>query len=339
LPKGFSIQRVATAPAGWLVRTVKAGGHRVRVAFPPGRRAKGSGITVEVLHPRNENPLCIKNPAELLLMGGNPIGKKAARERATRIRAARLSNPYDRLSTQEKLAFGRLGLGKAQLRTSADIRRARRKVAEVGRFRNAFPNPGTGLADVNSPEATEARERSEAFHHREWRDYEVRNEPHTPAGEYSLLGQFISISVKPTEKSTDSVRQVREIFFPNGKTVRAMGNDGRMVDTDGSDVQVISAAAGRPIYLVDDQEMDEEELQLFGAGPEDPTLIGEARAISYIDEKWHPEAGQARGVKAMYQHEFGDAGGTKPKVFYSRRMKRLLLEGGSYHVEALGITN
>jgi hypothetical protein len=337
MAKGFSIQHVASTPSGWHVRTVKAGGHRVRVAFPPGRRAKGSGITVEVLHPRNENPLCFKNPAELLLMGGNPIGKKAARERATRIRSARLSNPYDRLSTQEKLAFGRLGLGKAHLRTAADIRRARKKVAEVGRFRNAFPNPG--LADVNSPEATEARERSEAFHHREWRDYEVRNEPHTPAGEYSLLGQFLELSVKPTEKSTDDIRQVRLISFPNGKNVRAMSSKGTMVDAEGSDVQVISAADGRPIYLVDDQEMGEEELETFGAGPEDPALIGEARSISYIDEKWHPEAGAARGVKAMYQHNFGDAGGTKPKVFYSRRMKRLLLEGGSYHVEALGITN
>lgn len=344
MARGFSIQHIATTPAGWHVRTVKAGHHRVRVAFPPGRRAKGSGIPVEVLHPRNENPLCFKNPAELLLMGGNPLPpqekqqQKSARERATRIRGARLANPYSRLSVQEKLAFGRLGLGKRQLRTEADIAKARAKVNDVARFRNRLPNPGA-LPDVNSTEATDARELSEAFHHREWRDYEVRNEPHTPAGEYSLLGQFLGLSVKPTENSTDAVRQVRELFFPNGKTVSVMDAKGKMVDVEGSDVQVISAASGRPIYLTDDQELSEEDLQLFGAGPEDPCLIGEARTISYIDEKWHPEAGIGRGVKAMYEHAFGDAGGSKPKVFYSRRMKRLLLEGGSYHVEALGITN
>jgi hypothetical protein len=70
MSREFSIQHVAMTPAGWDVQTVEAGAHRVRVAFPPGQ---GPGIAVQVLHPRDENPVCYKNPAELLLMGANPL--------------------------------------------------------------------------------------------------------------------------------------------------------------------------------------------------------------------------------------------------------------------------
>jgi hypothetical protein len=60
------------------VRTVTQGEHEVRIAFPPGRREKGSGHVVEILHPTHENPgYCpsktrMQNPAELVLMGANP---------------------------------------------------------------------------------------------------------------------------------------------------------------------------------------------------------------------------------------------------------------------------
>lgn len=88
-------------PAGYRVRSVKRGSHIVRVAFPPGRRKKGSGKVVEILHPKAENnPSCIvssqarKNPGELLIFG-NPsstAAKRATRERAARIRGARLNS-------------------------------------------------------------------------------------------------------------------------------------------------------------------------------------------------------------------------------------------------------
>src|SRR5208282_3191351 len=106
---------------------------------PPGQ--KTSGVVVAVLHPKNENPsTCTtrqKNPAELILMGVNPIspGKGG---RATNSASA----PYDRLSRTEKLAFGRLGLGKVKLQSESDIQRARDRVRANERFRNRLPNPG-----------------------------------------------------------------------------------------------------------------------------------------------------------------------------------------------------
>jgi len=48
---------VAAVPRGYKVRTVThPSGHRVRVAFPPGRRSTGSGKLVSILHPKGENP-------------------------------------------------------------------------------------------------------------------------------------------------------------------------------------------------------------------------------------------------------------------------------------------
>jgi hypothetical protein len=125
MSKRFKHEDVSAVPAGWRVRTVKHGDHRVRVAFPPGRRHTGSGRLVSVLHPIAENPSCTmrsSNPAELLIMGANPPRKFAvttklekqreARERAARIRAARLnSQMYAVYSTRET---GKLQLDKVK---------------------------------------------------------------------------------------------------------------------------------------------------------------------------------------------------------------------------------
>jgi hypothetical protein len=109
----FRVEHVAPAPRGWRTRTIVPGprsqhegravsAHRIRVAFPPGRRRKGSGKVVEILHPKDEkkNPTCKvteqakKNPGELLVFG-NPSKlerKRATRERAAQIRRARLNS-------------------------------------------------------------------------------------------------------------------------------------------------------------------------------------------------------------------------------------------------------
>lgn len=76
----FRHEDIASVPAGWKVRTVTtSGGHRVRVAFPPGRRVKGAGRLVSILHPLSGsnpcgNPCTLRssNPQELIVMGANP---------------------------------------------------------------------------------------------------------------------------------------------------------------------------------------------------------------------------------------------------------------------------
>jgi hypothetical protein len=80
-------EELQKTPHGYRVRSVKRGGHVVRIAFPPGPRRKGAGKVVEILHPKGERnasrchphnkfqcPLSEKartNPGELLIYG-NP---------------------------------------------------------------------------------------------------------------------------------------------------------------------------------------------------------------------------------------------------------------------------
>lgn len=113
-------EHVAETPRGWKVRTITPGPeskHEVRIAFPPGRRKKGSGKVVEILHPAGEkNPKCAvsekarKNPGELLIFG-NPstlAKKRAARDRAARIRAARLNPKNPKRATPNRRRTDRM---------------------------------------------------------------------------------------------------------------------------------------------------------------------------------------------------------------------------------------
>lgn len=55
----FRHQDIAVPAAGTKVRTVHAGKHELRIAFPKGARRKGSGKVVSILHPLTEkNPEC-----------------------------------------------------------------------------------------------------------------------------------------------------------------------------------------------------------------------------------------------------------------------------------------
>lgn len=319
---GYTHQDIRGVPPGWKVRTVKAREHRVRVAFPPGRSKKGSGVVVAVLHPKTENPnTCVtrqKNPTELLLMGANPFpGKKATRERATRIRAARLSNPYDALSVNERLAFGRLGLGKAQLQSASDIRRARKEVKQVNRLRNRLPNPSSGAPAIGE-EADKAQELYERFHETESSQCTVLDEPHMQSGDYTDLGEFLDIKVKP-----------------------ANGGPVQIISFEGNDIRLVCDASGRQLYLAGSgQDLDGAALRVFADGAEDRLLLGQARMIAYQAVKWHPEVPDgARGKDKPYEHRFGEDAGSEPDVWYSRSMKRLLIGRASYRVEGAGIVN
>jgi hypothetical protein len=293
------------------VRTVRVNpqgqGHLVRVAFPPGSRKTGSGVVVAVLHPKTENPnTCAtrqKNPAELILMGANPMGRR------------RNSSPYDSLSVTEKLAFGRLGLGKAQLQSDADIEKARHQVQECQRLRNRLPNPGEAAI---GEEADQAQELYERFHESESTRYFVLDEPHMQSGDYTDLGEFLDVKVKP-----------------------ANGGPVQIISFEGNDIRLVCDAGGRQLYLAGNgQDLDDASLRVFSDSSEDRLHLGSARMIAYRAVKWHPEVPDgARGKDQPYEHRFGEDHGSEPDVWYSRSMKRLLIGRASYHVEGAGIVN
>ena len=59
----FRHQDVSEVPPGFRVRTIRAGKHELKIAFPKGARKKGSGKIVSILHPKAEkNPACAALP-------------------------------------------------------------------------------------------------------------------------------------------------------------------------------------------------------------------------------------------------------------------------------------
>lgn len=255
-----------------------------------------------------------KNPAELVLMGGNPSRRRNPAELVLiGLGGNPMRSPYDSLSRDEKLAFGRLGLGKKHLRSQSDIDRARTQVKTVNRFRNRLPNPAIGETGV-------ARELAADFKHAPSDRYTVMNEPRVPAGDYARLGCFVAIGVKP-----DRGGQVLELSFEDVKSLT-----------------LISDANGRQLFIVGgDQNLSRQDLEQFTGSPDGHlVLLGQGRWIVYGATKWHPQIDDAhRGKPLTYQHEFGEEGGRKPEIWYDASVKRLLLRGGDYTVEGVGIKN
>lgn len=263
-------------------------------------------------------PTCgsLRNPAELLLMGANPAG-----------------SAYDRLSRNEKLAFGRLGLGKAQIRTEGDVEKARRMVREANRLRNRLPNPSapaseTDSAEANAPgkgrfagNAEAARDLREGFSGEPSTGFYVANEPHVPAGDYTDCGEFIAVAVKPT--ATGEAQSVQEISFP------------------GKRLELVSDPAGTQLFIVGvGQVLTDRDLKIFTSSSDERVLLGECRVISYGMAKFGAEVPEsARGEDARWDHKFGEEGGTCPQIWYDRKWKRLILGQATYRIEGAWIRN
>lgn len=310
----YETQHVATVPPGYHVRTVRSGAHEVRIAFPPGSRKRGSGKVVEVLHPVGENSGCLarSNPMELLVMGANPMR----------------SNPIDQFTQTEKMHLGMLGIKWSEIKSRRDVNHARAKLRKFEKLRSRSnpsaaaveSNPNYGFVPGAEPESI-AKEIYEGFHQAEADRFSVMDEPHIPRGEYAQLGTLYSLHVKPA--AGPEPRYVKNLLRP------------------GAPIRVISSESRRQIYFAGgSQAMTDRELADFGCGPENLCELGEVRQIWYLARKNHAQLEEEyRGKVVNYRHAFGSKGAVKPVLFYNRRMKRLLLQGGDYEVLDEGIEN
>jgi hypothetical protein len=250
------------------------------------------------------------NPSELLLMGANPMPPR--------------KNPlYDQFSRRDRLLLGRAGIGKKDITTEADVREAKRIIAEMSRMKNRLPNPSAAAAGVESPSADHARDLFAEFHAKESDGYIVTDEPHIPAGNYvELAGSLVELRVKPT--TTGELAAIQQIGFDARNHIKTL--------CDGRGKQIYFAGAG--------QQLTEPEIRIFTDSSADLVELGECRGIVYKAAKWHVAVPDSvRGTQVEWDHTFGEDGGYPPKLFYDRANQRLLLEGGTYYVEGRGIVN
>jgi nucleotide-binding universal stress UspA family protein len=341
----FRHEDVAAVPSGWKVRTVKAGSHRVRVAFPPGRKQKGSGRLVSVLHPLvGSNPcanpcsLRASNPAELMVMSAN----NPPRRRSSELRKQRQDDKIRRLL--EKAAVRVEKQGHPDL-AEAYREMARKNPAELlvmganpsrrtlerearqrsERIREARIGHNPRVEVVSSPNPP-TEEIVEEFTGREVEYLDVYNEPHMPRGRYAKLGPLIALYIKPAKGG-----QVQRIG-----AAEAVGH--HFPDAwGGRPPLVVCDSSAKQIYFVDGAQDISAALAAFGAIDRGNGIVelGTGRRIDYQCRKEHV----ASPDEDLWKHEHGEENGELPTVLFDTRSKRLLYEGGDYRIEGPWIRN
>ena len=323
MPARFRHEDVSAVPRGWKVRTVTHERHRVRVAFPPGRREKGSGRLVSILHPVGENPCTLRssNPAELLVMGANPPRKRNPEAREAREREAaaeKIRKSLLRLAdSAEKKGYHNLA---KEYRDAAKRRGNPQELlvmaANPPHVHTAAPGvTAEAEREANNPGAAEIYE---GFTGRESEWVTIENEPHIPRGDYAQLGDLLNLYVKPVGGG-----QVLELRFKTG-SARPL---------------VVCDRSARQMYFVGGDQDVTESLDRFGGagrtGSGGAVLLGEGVRIDYRARKDHV----AEPDEDKWKHYFGEENGAKPEVLFDSRHKRLLLEGGDYRIDGAWIRN
>lgn len=261
----------------------------------------------------------MENPAELVLMGANPMRLMATAHGFH-------ENP------EGSGKFGikwRTGTVTGAYETRAEAENVLRKFHGKGEIIGLNPVP---LRRRNPATAEQAREIRSGFVDQESTRYFVLDEPHIPSGDYAELGTLYSLAVKPERGG-----QVQDISFA-------------------AKIHVISASSRRQIYFAGKgQSLDSHELQQFSdqaahgaahapgkgsVGHENVVMLGECREIIYVAKKYHPEVGnEAAGKEVEWRHRFGEETGDTPTLWYDTKRERLILRGGAYRVEDAGIIN
>jgi hypothetical protein len=341
----FRREDVAAVPGGWKVRTVKAGAHRVRVAFPPGRKQKGSGRLVSVLHPLfGSNPcanpcsLRASNPAELMVMSANtPPRRRNAEARQARAADKTSRSLLKLASSAERKGQGDLAEAYREMarRNPAellimganprrrDLQKEARDRAERIRAARLHTNPRVEVVAAPNPPTEEI---VEEFTGREVEFMDVYNEPHMPRGRYAKLGPLVALYIKPAKGG-----QVQRIGASE-----AVGHDFPKA-WGGRPPLVVCDSSARQIYFVDGTQDISDSLAAFGAIDKGNGIVelGQGRRIDYQCRKEHV----AEPDEDLWKHEHGEENGALPTVLFDTLSKRILYEGGDYRIEGPWIRN
>jgi hypothetical protein len=137
--------------------------------------------------------------------------------------------------------------------------------------------------------------------------------------------EYVEVTEEPTELA--DLGTLVELQILEGKHVRPLEFR--------RGVRVAATPDGGQLYFVGgDQELDLVALGLDKYLPKDHLTIGPVLKIAY-----HTSKAFHNFEPSVYEHRFGEDGGTLPLLHYDVRNRRLYLTGGSYQVKPEGIVN
>ena len=353
----FRHEDIATVPRGYKVRTVKqADGTEVRIAFPPGRRKKGSGKVISILKPikKNAREQKAKTRAQVEAMQDKAV--RFLRDVSDKQDAA---DDIEDLSVEEYAAKKHIQI--TNVKSKSEKRKnpkflGHAKPVTVGRgFFGLRKGKDYWQYDILG-KTYQVRRSTKSRRHKlplsvsvDTKTGEVVRNPgkvcrllNPDAALTAAAGLYKDFHGKPPSKVIEmqieeqrrgtytALGELWELHFkaPNRQLIK--------LGFEGNHVKLASSPSGKQLYLIGgDQVMPEHILRQFGAeGEKDFVDLGEAVSIVYVTRK-----GFDGFKESAYIHKFGEEGGSRPEGFYNRLQRNIILAGGSYRIEAPGIIN
>lgn len=358
-------EHVESVPAGWRVRTVRQGKHRIRVAFAPKKRGRPDwqtppGKLISVLHPAGENPCELRstNPTELLVLGANPPRRRLNPDKYRVVVITRWADPNARPFERD---FTTKQEAKDYARTVDLEKHHRPVIVKVREGSNPMPNPpaantfdtarekaayaaglDAGGRRLGSALGTLRRKRATRLE-RTMRSGLGRKNPAAETVYEEFAGhesEFIDTAHEPHIPSGNYARlgdpgELLSLYVKprDGGFVRHIGAETFEADPP----VIVTDETAKQIYFVGGNQDISESLAAFGALDRGNGIfeLGEGRRIDYKAEK--PQVDDSGTDE--WQHHFGEENGRKPTVLFNAQLKRLLLEGGDYRIEGPWIRN
>lgn len=354
----FKVEHLEKAPSGWKIRTAMSGAHRVRIAFPPGARSKGSGRAVEILHPQGENPACAMNRASAQAIAnkfpGELVRKNAGRTgRSKRVHSSgrALSKARTRKrNAAELVIFNPKRKGRVQL-TGAQQSRWENYfsfyVQDEGKSDSAADRLAWRDLVKDFPELKKYRGAKNPKRRRRTGPpvASVRGARGRKKLNPDEMQEAIALYEKFHGADPSKILEVQEsaamrsTYAGLGDLVELLTRraDGKIVQMnfEGDRIKVASNPAGTQLYFLGGNQNLNGALAEFEADTtKDFVELGECVRIMYFTRK------EADGFQPVdYHHKFGEEGGARPVLIYNKVQRRMILAGGDYKVEAPGIIN
>jgi len=295
----FRVEHRGAAPRGWKIRTKLSGAHRIRIAFPPGPRAAGSGKLVEILHPKGgDNPckMAGKNPSELVIFNPSP-----------RRRSKKVKPPKRKRNTLATLLAGVAEQAGGSLVARKIVERKKPKHAK----RRGRKNPEELEQAVSLYQTFQGKDPKGVL---EMQRSAAMRTDYTALGDLIGLGLFVPGETVPEPDHWEG--------YPGAVKFARSGADL---------VKLASNAEGSQLYALGGNQDMLAVAEAAGADTsKDLIEVGELAFVVYVAKK----APDFQTVEWMHKFE-----SPRPVLAYDKLKEEICFVGGGYSVEAPGITN
>lgn len=339
-------------PHGWHVRTKVENGHEVRLAFPPGKRKKGSGKLISILHPKSErNPelSCFDVLEAAVVEAGAPEPgtpefnqlSQSTIELLQEVPVATNPDLFERAQKKLSALFSSKLGSKEKAKEVEAIEPGKNPCGKKNRARKK-----------NLDEVQAAQKLYETFQGKPAVKVSEIDEPDDRRDDFAQLGWLVELVIQPRRVNGELIDEpvdAEKLGKLYGgliekasssqeawtKTANELGVSLVVLNFKQDQVRLCSNAEGAQLYLVGGKQDLDPVLSKFDTDEKkDFVELGWLVALTYFTRK-----AQTNFEPTDFYHILGEEDGLQPFAYYNRLQKRTFIVGGDYTVEQPGIIN